>query len=80
MVFCTQKVENVKSKTRKETHPEVDLSTLAVRYGALVEYLKEYHCDVLEKAHKNEWFEGTNGLLPCEPFRARPEEQRLERQ
>jgi hypothetical protein len=42
MIFCTQKVENIKSKTGKETHPEVDLSTLAVCYGALIEYLKEY--------------------------------------
>ena len=36
------------------THLETDLSTLAVRYGAFVEYLRKYHDDILnQKTLKN---------------------------
>ena len=37
------------SKIGIETHPEVNFSTLTICYGALVENLKEYHSNILQK-------------------------------
>lgn len=39
----------MRSEIGIETHPEVNFSTLAICYGALVENLKEYHSNILRK-------------------------------